>query len=131
MNEPTLRDIMTSLEGVHTRLGGVETRLEGHDRRFDGIENRLDGHDRRFNGIENRLDGHDRRFDGIENRLEQHGVALHELSDDVRGIRSTLAVHSALLGAHSATLDRIERRQTGDTGTFDDHERRITALERP
>jgi hypothetical protein len=116
MNEPTLRDIMTSLEGVHTRLGGVESRLDGHDGRFDGIEHRLDRHDK--------------RFDGIETRLAQHGVALHDLSEDVRSVRSTLAVHSALLGAHSATLDRIECRQTAETGILDDHERRITALER-
>jgi hypothetical protein len=80
MNEPTLRDIMTSLEGVHTRL-------------------------------------------------DQHGVALHELSDEMHGIRSTLAAQSATLGAHSATLDRIERRQSVEARTLDDHERRITALE--
>lgn len=47
---PTNQDVLTAVEALGTRLGGV-------DKRLGGVETRLDGVDKRLGGVETRLDG--------------------------------------------------------------------------
>jgi hypothetical protein len=103
MNEPTLRDVLDSLGTLHASVANLSTTVGKLETRFTTLETRF-----------TTLDALPAVFAAFERRttltLEQHGTALRELSDDVRGIRGTLAANSAMLGTHSATLERIEQR---------------------
>ena len=70
------------------------------------------------------------RFDSVERTLEQHGVALAEHSVALVELSTVANEHSDRLHHLSGSVARIERRQRGETSTLDDHERRITVLER-
>ena len=65
-------DMKVMQEQHGRRLDGIDTRLDGMDRRFDGIDTRLDGMDRRFDGIDTRLDG-------MDGRLVEHGEILQKI----------------------------------------------------
>jgi chromosome segregation ATPase len=66
----------------------------------------------------------------MSHRLDEHGVALHELRSDVHALRSDVHELRETVHGHSRALERIERRQIAETRSLDDHERRITKLER-
>ena len=79
-----LNELADRLDTVHAELGsridGVETRLGGVETRLDGVENRLGGVETRLDSVENRLGGVETRLGGVETRLD-------EVLDIVRSLR--------------------------------------------
>ena len=119
MNKPSISAVLTKVDTLHeavTSLAGTVDTLAGTVNtltdRFDTLRDEVTIG---FHAV-------DVRIGNVERRLDEHGVALLELS-------TVIAEHSVMHRHHHAALGRIERRQRGETGTLDDHERRITVLE--
>jgi hypothetical protein len=110
MKKPSITDVLIKLDAITQRF---DTFDESVTQRFETLDE----------SVTQRFDTLDVRFDNIERALEQHSLALLELS-------TVSAEHSVLHRQHSAALGRIERRQRAETRAVDDHERRITVLER-
>jgi|GEM_PF-6812456 len=140
MNKPSISAVLTKVDTLHeavTSLAGTVDTLAGTVDTLAGTVDTLAGTVDTLAGTVNTLTDRfdtlrdevtigfhavDVRIGNVERRLDEHGVALLELS-------TVIAEHSVMHRHHHAALGRIERRQRGETGTLDDHERRITVLE--
>ena len=89
------------LKKVETRLGGVETRLGGVETRLDKVESRL-------GGVESRLDKVESRLGGVEEDLD-------EVKTDLKIVKRGI---------------EILQKTTPNKFDFNDHEKRITRLEK-
>ncbi|OPH54576.1 hypothetical protein BC351_31875 [Paenibacillus ferrarius] len=65
-----LSPVIMRLDGIDSRLGGIDSRLDSMDSRLDGVDSRLDSMDSRLDGIDSRLDSMDSRLNGIDSRLD-------------------------------------------------------------
>jgi chromosome segregation ATPase len=148
MSEERFVQVEQRLDRVEQRLDRVEQRLDHVEQRLNHVEQRLDRVEQRLDRVEQKLDQVEQKVDRlaadvstVAERLEdlhRHMLVLHEdVIDRIRAIgehhtlrpemqaedkalRDTLTQHIAL---SDATDRRFVRR-------LDDHERRITFLER-
>jgi chromosome segregation ATPase len=140
---------------IEQRLDRVEQRLDQVERRLDRVEQRLDQVEQRLDRVEQRLDQVEQRLDRVEQKvdrlavdvstiagrledLHRHMLVLHEdVIDRIRAIgehdtlraemRSEFKVLRDTLTQHIALSAATDRRFVH---RLDDHERRITFLER-
>ena len=94
------------LDSIDTRLDGMDTRLDGIDARFDQMDARFDEVDRRFVGVE-------RSLDEINSRLGDNDLKQDEILNAIGEAHE-----------HQGRAVRIQ------ADKIDDHERRLTRLER-
>jgi len=90
------------------RFGGVETRLGGVETRLGGVETRLDKVESRLGGVESRLDKVESRLGGVEEDLD-------EVKTDLKIVKRGI---------------EILQKTTPNKFDFNDHEKRITRLEK-
>jgi chromosome segregation ATPase len=79
--EPTLREILNAVNGLGTRIDGLESRFDRFEVRVDGLESRFDGLESRFDRFEVRLDGLESRFDRFEVRVDGLESRFDRLED--------------------------------------------------
>ena len=94
--EPTLRDVMDSLDRINGRLDGVDGRLDRIDGRLDGVDGRLD-----------RIDG---RLDGVDEQVRKLNDRMDELEQGVASVIEDgfTRVEAAVRGLAATKADRSE-----------------------
>ena len=106
--EPTLRDVMDSLDRVDGRLDLIDERLDRVDGRLDRVEGRLDLIDERLGHVDEQVRKLNDRMDeleqGVANVIE-NGFARVEAA--VRGLAETKADRSEV-AALRADVDALK-----------------------
>lgn len=106
----------------------IETRLGDHDRQFERIETRLDGHDRQFERIEARFKQIDERFDNVDAQFQSLRA---EMTAEMKAEGEATRRHFDMVTEHMRDVVKLVAEGTvRNTERLDDHERRLTRIER-
>ncbi|MGE3510112.1 MAG: hypothetical protein AB7N65_14650 [Vicinamibacterales bacterium] len=123
------------LAQVDARFAEVDSRFAEVDRRFDAVDQRFDAVDERFDAVDKRFDAVDKRLDAMDQRITAESEITRRYFDVVaEDLRSDMRMIAGAVAAISTTLERhtnaaaVER--TTVTSVLDNHEVRLTALER-
>ena len=125
--------LVTSIEGLDTRMAGVETRLDGLDTRMAGVETRLDGLDARVEGLEARVETIDVRTSQMSNDLldlrDRVPLLEERVDNGFRALKSDLNFAFSDSRKASAAHDRSEKAIEGLRREIASIQQRLAALE--
>ena len=115
-----LREIRDELKGTNARLDGLSTRVDDTNARLQGLNTSVDA---RLERLSARVDDTNARLERIDSRV----VALgdRQTETEVRLATEIIAVARAVGDVRDLLRDNLVVR-----AQVDDHERRLTALER-
>jgi archaellum component FlaC len=137
-------DVGERLDNIEQRLTGVAQHFVKVDEHFGEIKERLDTIDKRLDNVDERFDKIDERFDKVDDRFVKVDDRLDTLTSDVQKLRvlgeenTTQIKLIAEVQAHQGhvlqqivqDIEPLKILPALFTKVVQDHERRITALER-
>jgi archaellum component FlaC len=118
------------LDKVEQRLGTVETRLGRVETRLDAVETRLDAVETRPGAVETRLGAVDERLGTLDKDVQKLRVLGEENARQIRLVAEVQVQHGDLLQQIVKDIEPLKAIPDLLKHVVDDHERRITALER-
>jgi archaellum component FlaC len=98
------------LDAINTRFDAVDKRLDAIDKRFDAVDQRLDAMDKRFDAVDQRFDAMDKRLDAIEGTVKATQLAVNELAEDVKDIKTHLRFHDLKFMEQEKKIYKLEGR---------------------
>ena len=135
--EQRLTSVAQHFVKVDEHFGEIKERLDTIDKRLDNVDERFDKIDERFDKIDERFDKVDERFVKVDDRLDtltsdvqKLRVLGEENTTQIKLIAEVQAHQGHVLQQIVQDIEPLKILPALFTKVVQDHERRITALER-
>lgn len=123
------------LDETNGRLDETNARLEGLEKRVGGVEERLE---KGLARVDERFDSVGRTLNNVSARVDVANMRLEQLEGKVEGVKARLllvegslqGVEEGVTGGFKRVTESIAELRADVKATLDDHEVRITKLEK-